>query len=167
MPFTPFHMGPGLLIKALLRGAFSLMVFGWAQIIMDIQPLLVMLTGEGHLHGFSHTYIGASLLAVLAAVTGKPLAMFGLKVLRVTPERQTITWPIAFVSAFIGSYSHVLLDSVMHADMQPFYPATAVNPMLGWLSYDVIHGLCLACALIGSLVYGAVSLWLKRRAPTR
>lgn len=32
MPFTPFHMGPGLLVKALLQGSFSLMVFGWTQI---------------------------------------------------------------------------------------------------------------------------------------
>ncbi len=42
MPFTPFHMGPGLLIKAVLQGAFSLMVFGWAQIVMDIQPLVTV-----------------------------------------------------------------------------------------------------------------------------
>lgn len=41
-------MGPGLLIKALLQGSFSLLVFGWAQIVMDLQPLLVLLTGEGH-----------------------------------------------------------------------------------------------------------------------
>jgi hypothetical protein len=40
MPFTPYHMGPGILIKALLQGSFSLMVFGWAQIVMDIQPLI-------------------------------------------------------------------------------------------------------------------------------
>jgi len=58
MPFTPFHMGPGILFKALLQGSFSLMVFGWAQIIMDIQPLIVLITGKGHLHGFTHTYIG-------------------------------------------------------------------------------------------------------------
>ena len=42
MPFTPLHMGPGILIKSLLQGCFSLMVFGWTQIVMDIQPLLVM-----------------------------------------------------------------------------------------------------------------------------
>ncbi len=47
MPFTPIHMGPGILIKSILQGSFSLMVFGWAQIIMDTQPLVVMLTGEG------------------------------------------------------------------------------------------------------------------------
>jgi drug/metabolite transporter (DMT)-like permease len=31
------------------------MVFGWAQIAMDLQPLIVLLAGEGRLHGFSHT----------------------------------------------------------------------------------------------------------------
>ena len=48
MPFTPFHMGPGIFIKALLQGSFSLMVFGWTQVIMDIQPLVVLISGEGH-----------------------------------------------------------------------------------------------------------------------
>ncbi len=61
MPFTPLHMGPGLLIKAALQGSFSLMVFGWAQILMDLQPLFVMWSGAGRLHGFYHTYFGATL----------------------------------------------------------------------------------------------------------
>jgi hypothetical protein len=74
MPFTPIHMGPGILIKAALQGGFSLMVFGWAQIVMDVQPLWVMLTGDGQLHGFSHTLIGASLLVVFSLLTGKYLA---------------------------------------------------------------------------------------------
>jgi hypothetical protein len=68
MPFTPFHMGSGILIKALLQGSFSLMVFGWSQIVMDIQPLWVLINGLRHLHGFSHTFIGGSILAV-ASVT--------------------------------------------------------------------------------------------------
>lgn len=53
MPFTPFHMGPGIAIKAVLRGSFGLMVFGWTQILMDIQPLIVLISGQGQLHGFS------------------------------------------------------------------------------------------------------------------
>ena len=79
MPFTPLHMGPGILIKSVLQGSFSLMVFGWTQIVMDIQPLLVMLTGEGHLHGFTHTYIGATLIALFSALSGKYLAQLGLR----------------------------------------------------------------------------------------
>jgi hypothetical protein len=47
-------MGTGILIKALLQCSFSLMVFGWSQIVMDLQPLWVLLNGNGHIHGFSH-----------------------------------------------------------------------------------------------------------------
>ena len=46
MPFTPFHMGIGIFTKSILQGSFSLMVFGWAQIVMDIQPLVVLITGD-------------------------------------------------------------------------------------------------------------------------
>lgn len=144
MPFTPFHMGPGIFIKALMDGAFSLMVFGWTQIVMGIQPLIVLISGEGHLHGFSHTYIGATLIAAFSALTGKHLSQFGLWLLRITPSvRVNIAWWVVFLSAFIGSYSHVLLDSIMHSDVQPFYPASQENMFLEMLSISALHKLCL------------------------
>lgn len=74
-------MGPGIFVKALLQGGFSLMVFGWAQILMDIQPLFVLITGDGHLHGFSHTIVGATLIGVFATLTGKYLAEIGLRII--------------------------------------------------------------------------------------
>lgn len=162
MPFTPFHMGPGLLLKALLQGSFSLMVFGWTQVIMDIQPLVVMLTDSGHLHGFTHTFVGATLIGVACALTGKYAAEFGMRFIgeaRYLP----ISWPVATVSAFIGSYSHVLLDAVMHADLEPFAPFTLSNPFLGWLSMQALHQLCLYSGLLGVGLYFAVSRWLGRR----
>ena len=88
MPFTPFHMGPGLLIKSLLQSSFSLMVFGWAQIVMDIQPLIAMTTGVGALHGFTHTYVGATLLGIFSAVTGKSLAEWALRVVFISPRQR-------------------------------------------------------------------------------
>ncbi len=148
-------MGPGLFIKAMLQGSFSLMVFGWAQILMDIQPLLVMVSGEVHLHGFSHTYLGASLLGVIAALSGKPLSEYGLVFLgiakRAAPIR--IAWWVAFSSAFLGTFSHVALDSVMHGDMQPLYPFTQQNRLLGLLSWDDLHLFCLISGLVGVLMY--------------
>lgn len=164
MPFTPVHMGPGLLIKSLLQGSFSLLVFGWSQVVMDIQPLVVLITGEGHLHGFTHTYIGASLLAVFSAVSGKYLSEFGLKLLRIdhyfTP---IILWRVSFLSAFIGCFSHVLLDSIMHADVQPFYPIDLHNPMLRYISVSALHKLCLYSGLVGAAVFYGVSFYRARR----
>ncbi|WP_394203667.1 hypothetical protein [Marinagarivorans algicola] len=154
MPFTPFHMGPGIFIKALLQGSFSLMVFGWAQIVMDIQPLLVMLSGEGHLHGFSHTFVGAMLLAILAATTGKYLALVGLYCFGLNQDwKVSITWPVALMSAVIGTFSHVLLDAVMHSDVQPWAPLHLHNAYLGWLSSEQLHLFCIATGVVGGIVY--------------
>jgi membrane-bound metal-dependent hydrolase YbcI (DUF457 family) len=164
MPFTPFHMGPGIFVKALLQGSFSLMVFGWTQIVMDIQPLIVLLMDEGHLHGFTHTYLGATLIAIASAISGKYLAEFGLRWLeqiRFLPIR----WWVAVLSAFIGSYSHVLLDSIMHSDVEPFAPFNLENPLLGILSVDALHKLCLYSGLIGVALYFAVARWIKMRHP--
>lgn len=154
MPFTPLHMGPGLILKSLMQSAFSLMVFGWCQILMDVQPLLVMITGEGHLHGFSHTFVGATLIATAAAVSGKYLGQFGLKVLAIDPDgRAKISWWTAALSAAIGAYSHVLLDAVMHWDVEPFYPFSEDNPWLHIISVDQLQWFCLATAVLGAALY--------------
>lgn len=162
MPFTPLHMGPGIVVKAILQGTFSLMVFGWAQILIDLQPLFVMITGEGHLHGFSHTYIGATVIAILSALTGKYLSEVWLSILGLNQHQAiVIKWPVAFLSAFIGTFSHVLLDSIMHADVQPFFPATTYNPLLRLITVDALHKFCLYSGLAGGAVYFAIHLWRR------
>ncbi|GAA6170015.1 zinc dependent phospholipase C family protein [Sessilibacter corallicola] len=166
MPFTPFHMGPGMVIKALLQGSFSLMVFGWAQIVMDIQPLIVLITGEGHLHGFSHTYVGAILLAIFSALSGKYLSEIGLFILGLNKQWQVqIAWWVAFLSAFIGTFSHVLLDAIMHSDVEPFYPFTLNNPFLGVISVQTLHKWCIYSAFVGGILYFLVMGYLKFYRP--
>ena len=58
MPFTAFHLGPALPIKSLQPKKISLLVFGWAQVLTDLQPLVYILTHRGHLHGVSHSFFG-------------------------------------------------------------------------------------------------------------
>ena len=163
MPFTPIHMGPGIFIKAILQGSFSLMVFGWAQIVMDIQPLIVMISGEGHLHGFTHTYTGAILIAIFAALTGKYLSELGLKVLMISKRYNpiVITWRVVFLSAFIGSFSHVMLDSIMHSDVEPFFPFLLDNQFLGLISVPLLHKICLYSGLIGAAIYYGMNWRIK------
>lgn len=163
MPFTPLHMGPGLLLKSILHGAFSLMLFGWAQILMDLQPLFALVTGAGKLHGFSHTYIGALLLGAAAALTGKHLSEFGLRLLDIREQGTfRIRWPIAIVSAYVGTVSHVLIDSIMHGDMLPWFPVSQANGLLGVLSIDTLHRACLYSGLFGAGIYFAVRALLGR-----
>jgi len=143
MPFTPVHMGPGILFKAIFQGSFSLMVFGWTQIVMDIQPLIVMISGHGHLHGFTHTYLGAFLIAIFSALSGKYLSELGLRIIGLASEDTVpIVWWVAFLSAVIGSFSHVFLDSIMHTDVEPFFPITLVNQFHGLVTIDTLHKIC-------------------------
>ena len=157
-------MGPGILIKALLQGGFSLMVFGWAQIVMDLQPLFVLLTGEGHLHGFSHTYVGATLIAIFSALSGKYLSELGLQLIGIAKKNNPIQipWWVAFGSAFIGTFTHVALDSIMHSDVEPFYPLSQANNLLGLISIGELHQFCLYSALVGAAIYYSVQYVTKK-----
>ncbi len=164
MPFTPFHMGPGIFIKAFLQGSFSLMVFGWAQIVMDIQPLIVLYTDKGQLHGFSHSYPGASLLAIFSALTGKYLSELGLMILGISKKENPIkiTWKVVFISALIGTFSHVLLDSIMHGDVEPFYPFYLSKNLHGLISISQLYKLCLYSGIVGACFFYIV-LFFKNK----
>lgn len=167
MPFTPLHMGPGILIKSLLQGSFSLMVFGWTQIVMDIQPLLVIISGEGHMHGFTHTFVGATLIALFSALSGKYLSEWALMLFSNGAERSVnIRWRVAMGSAFAGSFTHVLLDSIMHADIEPWSPFSPVNELLGIVSVEALHKMCVYSGLAGAVIYFVMNFLIARRSYT-
>ena len=166
MPFTPFHMGPGILVKAALRGAFSLIIFGGTQVLMDVQPLVVILTRQGHMHGITHTYLGATIIAAVAAVAGKRIIDLGMRLIEYAP-RLRISWVVAISSALIGGWSHVLLDSVMHADVRPFYPFSASNGLHGAIFSSALHGLCFWTGAVGAGGWLLGTLYLAWRQSRR
>lgn len=159
MPFTPFHLGPGALFKAIGDERFSFMIFGGSQVLMDVEPLVRMIRGDAVLHGASHTVVGAFAVALVSAVIGRPI---GNAVLwRCGMGDYPIKWIIAFVSAFIGTYSHIGLDAVMHRDMRPFWPIGSHNSLLGIMPVGTLHLLCLLSGLVGG---GVVIIRILRRA---
>src|SRR5262249_39080508 len=121
VPFTPFHMGPGLALKAVTGRCFSLMVFGVSQIAIDIEPLVRIVRGDALLHGFTHTYLGATVIAIISVGIGRPICQFLLNSWTPDPHvpfldwlrgQEAISWPAAVTGAFVGTYSHVFLDSI-------------------------------------------------------
>lgn len=158
-------MGPALLAKAPLQRRFSLMVFGWAQIVMDLQPLGVMLTGAGHLHGWTHSWLGALILTIPATLAGKYLGEWTLRVAGLENEAPAgIGWAVALFSAAIGTFSHVLLDAFMHADLYPRFPLSQDNLFLFRVSVADLHAFCLYSGLLGAAVW--LGLRIRRRAAT-
>ncbi|MBB1089607.1 hypothetical protein H4F99_14070 [Lysobacter sp. SG-8] len=157
MPFTPFHLGPGVLFKAIGGPRFSFMVFGGAQVLMDIEPLLGLLGHWPAVHGASHTVPGALVIGTIAGAIGRPVSARVLRWLRV--PHAPFTWTASFVGAYVGTFSHVLFDALMHSDMSPAWPFAGGNPLLGQVGTGPLH---LACMLAG--VVGALGVALRCRA---
>ncbi|WP_295408053.1 DUF4184 family protein [uncultured Thiocystis sp.] len=172
MPFTPLHLGPGFAIKALAGRHFSLLTFGVAQVAMDIEPLIGLMNGADRLHGITHTYLAALMIAVAVAVIAPTLCRPLLRRWNrelvfyrweglVTPAVST---PVAVIAgAFVGTLSHVLLDRLMHADLTPFTPWSDANGLLGLMSIPAVHQGCLMAGLFGLAVWLMVA-WRQRRA---
>jgi hypothetical protein len=152
MPFTPFHLGPAIAFKALGRRNFSFMVFGGAQVLMDIEPLIGIIQNKPVLHGYTHTVLGALLIGLFAALTGKPVSQWVLRLCRA--REASISWTAAFAGALGGTFSHILLDAVMHSDMNPWWPLVDGNALLGLISLGQLHLLCLVLGLLGLIGMG-------------
>jgi membrane-bound metal-dependent hydrolase YbcI (DUF457 family) len=147
MPFTPFHLGAGALFKAAGGRHVSFMVFGGAQVLMDIEPLIGLIQGKPVLHGYSHTLAGALVIGVIAALIGRPISAMVLRAGRV--PHYYLTWRAAFSGALLGTFSHVGLDALMHHDMNPWWPLFSGNGLLRIIPLDVLHVLCLMLGALG------------------
>lgn len=164
MPFTPLHMGPALTAKAVSPGSVSLIVYGTAQIMMDLQPLAALTVAPGmRLHGESHTFVGALVLGLLATAIGKYVGEWILNAFRrKISERVEIGWGKALGWGVGGAFLHVLMDGLIYADMQPFWPFLSfkeANPMLRFgVSGTAMTVFCVYTGLAGLLVYGVARL---------
>ena len=171
MPITPLHLGPGAVFKAIGGRRFSFVVFGLAQFAMDLEPIGRFLGGSNLLHGPVHSILGATIVGAIVAVLGKPLGgrLLRLWNWRLSPRQREwlhvetrLTWRETAAGAFVGTYSHVLLDSIMHPDVQLLYPFREVNDLVGIISVEKLDALCLALGVIGVLIILTVSFWRRK-----
>lgn len=159
-------MGPAATFKLLGINFFSFTLFGYSQILMDLEPLVRLLRGDDIIHGHSHTYIGAIVIGAFAIGTGKPLCEYCLVIwnrmfkLRFLYVPTSISWTVAVFSAYIGTISHVLLDSIIHFDMKPWNPFSDTNGLLHVISAGQLHSWCLVLGGLGAI--GLLVIWIAR-----
>jgi hypothetical protein len=160
VPFTPYHFGPGAAIKAAIPKHFSFTIFCFAQVVTDFETAYYMLRGMYPWHRFFHTYVGATLVGIVGVLIGRPICQFTLRLWAEWPEAPfrryfpvTASIPLgsAIAGAFIGTYSHVFLDSIMHGDTMPLMPFSAVNPLYRIVGDYTLHLACIAFGLLGAL----------------
>ena len=149
MPFTPLHLGIGTICKATSKHQFSFMIFGGAQILMDLEPLLGMLLGWSHLHLYTHNLFGAISIGLIAMLLGKPISEWLLK--KLNYQYWQISWKVTISSALVATISHVGLDAFMHFDMYPLYPLSYSHPWFGLTSTLAVHVFCVSSFVIAGI----------------
>ena len=68
MPATPFHFGPGLLVKAAAPRQFSMAAYSLAQVVIDIESGFHMLRGDSPVHRQAHTFLLGGLVGLLCGL---------------------------------------------------------------------------------------------------
>jgi len=99
MPLTPYHFGPAGLIGYIFRKWIDLPVFALANIVIDVEVLLVNLMHLGRpYHRLAHTFlIGAAIGAIwgLLAYETEPVLNWIMKKIRI-PGRGRFIIPIVW-----------------------------------------------------------------------
>ncbi len=145
MPITPLHFGLMAPIRHVTRRRVSLVSFTLVNLWIDLEAILAWAQGlplPSHMES-SHTYVGAMISAVIVAMLGV----------------RSMPWALG---AFLGALSHVFLDSLVHAHMQPFWPYEG-NPMyMGWMAPVSLILMPLTVWLIAQIV-SDTKAWLTGR----
>jgi len=154
MPLTPFHLGPASAFGLLFNRFMNLTAFVIASVIVDIEPLVVLLFNLDYpLHGFFHSFLGGGIVA--AALSLAVIALSG-KIRKWTGFfriRQNFSKKAVCAASFSGVYLHILFDAPLYADIRPFYPLD-FNPFYGIVSRGAVYDAC------GMLFLAGISLFL-------
>ncbi len=154
MPFTPFHLGPGLLFGLILFRYLDFPAFLIANVVVDVEPFLVLVFGLQYpLHCFFHSLLGASLVALVLAAALPRMSSYYEPLLSQSRLSQRLPKGRTLLASLLGVYSHVLLDSLLYADIRPFFPFDA-NPFLrSQFITGAVYDFCVASFLLGAALY--------------
>ncbi|MHA1390557.1 MAG: hypothetical protein ACTSR9_19245, partial [Candidatus Thorarchaeota archaeon] len=147
MPFTPYHFGPGLLLGVALFPFIDISTVMVASVILDIEPILVlMLNLPLPLHGFLHSYLGATAIAFILTFALYPMIGFLNKIVALFGLHQESSLRHILPASLIGTYAHVFLDSFIYLEMNPFFPLIG-NPFIGVIPAIFVYSSCIYLGL--------------------
>jgi membrane-bound metal-dependent hydrolase YbcI (DUF457 family) len=155
MPFTPFHLGPALGLGLPLRKHVHVPTFIVANVILDVEPFLVLQFGLNYpLHGYLHTFLVSLFVGLLLGYAMFILERFAhpfYKILLLETS-SSLNLKSFLLSGALGTGLHVLLDSPLYADIQPFYPLTT-NPLYNPALAIEVYSMCVWMGIFGIIWY--------------
>lgn len=156
MPLTPFHWSVLVLGFAFFEW-FYLPALVVSSVAMDVEPfyfLFISPNSDGSLHGFFHTLVGATVLAaVVAFLLAKGRNRFDNALALAKIGQEKLSNRKIYFSSFVAAYSHILLDSFMHADVKLFWPFSNSSHFLKIFSVSQVYWIASAGLLLPAILF--------------
>jgi len=163
MPFTPYHFGPSAFLGLIFRKWIDIPVFVLANVIVDIEVLVVKLFKLGWpWHRYCHTLLIGGAVGVAWAMVAYPLRGWFAEIMKIVRlPHQSSLWKM-IISGVLGVWFHVVIDAVYHLDVKLFWPGKA-RPLWNLLSHAQVEGICIDFYIAVVILYAAIALRSARR----
>jgi len=150
VPFTPFHLGFGLFMLAILPflDPISLLL---GTIIIDLEGIFCWIFTFCPMHGVLHSLVGViSFFLPLSFFSWLCYKKFKLEKFFFFPK---FNWILSLTSGVLGLFSHIFFDAIMYPEIKLFFPFSDKTGILyGLIPSWVIYVLLSCMFLIGILI---------------
>jgi membrane-bound metal-dependent hydrolase YbcI (DUF457 family) len=161
MPATPYHLGPGLLIKAVAPRQFSMAAYSLTQVVIDMESGYYLLHRNFPIHRELHTFALGGLIGLLCGLVVSRIGAWLARPRLVVGEALVAEYrlSVAVLSGIFGGLLHPVLDGLVYNDIRPFRPFSSANPLYGLVSIRMVYLFCVVTALVGAALLLA---WERR-----
>lgn len=161
MPNTILHFGINSDIGFAWRKYFDIPALALINVFINFESYVTIILRSNYpQHGYVHTYLIGTPVAVLAAlILYASRGGIGrvMKLLRLPYEAN---FRKILISCLVGAWLHIFMDAFIYADARPFFPIKA-NPFYGVVSEFTMNVICLVFFI------PAVIFYVKNRAISR
>jgi len=126
MPVTPLHIGIPGLISYYWPKKVDIVAAIIGSVIIDMDFFLFLLFGTP-VHGYLHSFLSATFVAIALAGILYLLNPSMIKLKKWFCWETENSIKSLLTGAFIGTYSHIILDMLLYEEMNPFSPLNG-NP---------------------------------------
>ncbi len=154
MPFTPYHFGPSCFIGLIFRKWLDIPVFILANIIVDLEVLVINFLGVGWpIHRYIHTLLIGAAAGMIWALAAWPLRNVFKKTMQILRIPYQTSFLKMLISGVLGVWLHVVIDAIYHPDVCLFWPNIRIRPLYALVSKRQVEVICLVFLLAAVIPY--------------
>lgn len=153
MPNTILHFGINSNFAFLWRKYFDLPALILINVFINFEAYVTIIFGLTYpQHGYAHTFLIGSLVAVFAAVLLYALRGVLKKIMKFLRLGYETNFRKILISCLFGAWLHIFMDAFVYADIKPFFPLEA-NPLYGYVSEFTMDLICVLFFIPAIILY--------------